>query len=97
MRLSACLAFTGFAVALFPLSAPAGEGCNGFDVVGHIFEASDRDGSGTLSRAEYEAAGLERYGVSFEGYDANGDGEASLDEYRALYDRYHRAEGEIES
>ena len=79
--------------------ALAGEGCSngGFDVVTHIFDVSDTDGSGTLSRDEYADAGLERYGVAFDEYDADGDGETSFDEYLEVYDRHHLAEGEIES
>jgi Ca2+-binding EF-hand superfamily protein len=98
MRLGSCTACAALALVFVPASALAGDGCgSGFDVVTHIFETSDRDGSGTLSPEEFEQAGLARYGVSFGAYDTNGDGEASLDEYREIYDRYHLAEGEIES
>ena len=58
---------------------------------------SDTDGNGSLSRVEYEEAGLERYGVSFDEYDANGDGETSFDEYIALYEKHHPADAGIES
>jgi hypothetical protein len=97
MRLIICVVSAGLAFAVIPGSGLAGQNCEGFDVATHIFEASDIDGSGTLSREEYAGAGLERYGVPFEDYDANGDGETSRDEYFDLYDRHHLAEGEIES
>ena len=97
MRLIICAVAAGIALAVTPGSVLAGQGCDGFDVATHIFEASDIDGSGTLSREEYAGAGLERYGVPFDDYDANGDGEASREEYFDLYDRHHLAEGEIES
>ena len=91
------IALAAFALALFAGSASAGEGCGGMDVAGHVFEMSDADGDGILSRAEFTAAGLERYGAPFEDYDADGDGVASLDEYRALYDRYHESGDELET
>lgn len=97
MRLVAFGMLACFTLVVFPGFALAGEGCDGFDVVTHIFEVSDADGSGALSREEYASAGLERYGVPFEEYDADGDGEISLEEYFDLYDRYHLAEGELES
>lgn len=88
----------GLVLLALPGAALAGEGCgDGFDVVTHVFRASDTDASGTLSPGEFERAGLARYGMAFEVWDADGDGEASLEEYRALYDRHHLAEGEIES
>jgi len=77
--------------------ALAGEDCGAFDIVTHIFDVSDTDGSGSLSRQEYLDAGLDRYGVPFDEYDADGDGEASIDEYVEMYDRYHLAEGELET
>ncbi|UCE84875.1 MAG: hypothetical protein JSU66_11000 [Deltaproteobacteria bacterium] len=96
MRTIAALALAAFALAILPGSAPAGEGCKKFDVVSHIFDTADTDGSGTLSRQEYSDAGLERYGVAFDEYDVNSDGEASFEEYLDVYKRHHRAEGEIE-
>ncbi len=59
------------------------------EVVGHIFETADADGSGSLSAAEYEAAHLFRFGVSFEDTDADGNGETTLDEYLTLFDQHH--------
>lgn len=97
MRIIATTALAAFALAIIPGFAEAGEGCKNFDVVSHIFEASDTDGSGTLSAQEYADAGLERYGVTFQEYDVNGDGETSLDEYLDMYDRHHPVEGEIKS
>jgi hypothetical protein len=97
MRFIVCAALAGLALAASPGSALAGEGCDGFDVVTHIFEASDTDASGTLSPEEYADAGLERFGVPFDEYDANGDGEASLDEYVELYEWHHLGEDELES
>ncbi len=62
-------------------------------VVEHIFEKADSDRSGALTAAEYEAAGLERFGVTFEQCDADADGETSLAEYLAIYDRHHPGPG----
>lgn len=77
--------------ALVAGPASAGDGCAaGAEArVQHLFEAADRDGGGTLTRAEYEHAGLQGYGVPFEESDANGDGETTLDEYLDLYRRLH--------
>ncbi len=75
-------------------SVEAGEGCEGFDVVTHVFDVSDGDGDGFLSPAEFDEAGLAGYGVPFEAYDADGDGQASLDEYYDLYDRNHESHEE---
>jgi len=79
-----------------PLVARAGGGCEGASVVEHIFDAADEDGSGSLSRAEYTAAGLERFGVSFEASDLDGDGETSLAEYLELYELHHPPRGGAE-
>jgi len=97
VRFTACSLALGLALTVVPGVAVAGEGCGGFDVVTHIFDVSDSDGSGSLSRQEYEDAGLERYGVKFDDYDANGDGEASFDEYIDMYNRHHLGEGELET
>ena len=70
-------------------AALSGEGYDARAVVRHIFEVADADDSGSLTPAEYTAAGLERYGVSFQDCDADGDGETSLAEYLGLYDRHH--------
>jgi hypothetical protein len=87
----------GIALVVTPGAALAGPGCDGFDVVTHIFEVSDTDGSGTLSREEFAESDLERYGVPFDEYDADHDGQTSLDEYLDLYDRHHTVEDELES
>ncbi|MDJ0869189.1 MAG: calcium-binding protein [Myxococcota bacterium] len=97
MRILAATALALLTLAIGPGAALAGGGCEGMNVVAHIFDASDTDGSGTLSAAEYAEAGLERYGVPFSEYDANGDGEASLDEYLDTFDRYHAASEGVES
>ena len=87
MRLLLLLLPTFGALAL-PVTATAGGG-HGCGVVEHIFEMADQDSDGALSPDEYDAAGLERYGVTFEQTDANGDGETTLAEYLELYERYH--------
>ncbi len=97
MRILFGAALVGIVLGLSSGVALAGEGCGAMDVVAHIFEMSDTDDDGALTRAEFAAAGLERYGVPFEDYDANGDGRATFDEYRALYDRHHPAPGEVRS
>ena len=79
-------------IAILLASAPVASAIDPYDaesVVRHIFEVADTDGSGSLNRAEYEAADLERYGVSFDECDADADGETTLAEYLSLYDRYH--------
>jgi hypothetical protein len=89
MRVVACLALAGLVATSISSAALAGEGCSGTSVVGHIFDKADTDRSGSLTPAEYGAAGLERFGVAFEGYDANADGEISAAEYLELYERHH--------
>jgi hypothetical protein len=85
------LALAGITAAFVPSIAPAGGGEDAFSVVQHIFDMADKDSSGTLTRAEYRDAGLQRYGVSFDECDANADGETSMPEYLALYVRHHPA------
>jgi len=97
MRMTSWVALAALTLLVFPGFASAGGSCDRSDVASHIFDVSDTDRSGTLSRQEYLEAGLERYGVSFEEYDANGDGEASFDEYLDVYDRYHPGVEQIES
>jgi hypothetical protein len=99
MRLWIPSVLAATSIALLPASALAGEGCGSArsaeSVVQHIFESADRDGSGSLTAAEYDAAGLERFGVSFADTDANGDGETSQAEYFELYQRHHPDEERI--
>jgi len=83
-------------LALAPASAAAGGGEGDVSVVEHIFEMADRDGSGTLSSAEYGEAGLQRFGLSFEQSDTNSDGETSLAEYVELYEMHHPGHGGTE-
>ena len=73
------------------LGGPAlgGEGHSARSIVEHIFDVADEDGSGTLTRAEYEGARLQDFGVTFEESDTNADGETSLAEYLALYEQHH--------
>lgn len=85
-----------FALALGTSSAWAGAGCEGASVVQHIFDSADEDGSGTLSQAEYEGAGLQDFGLSFVDSDLDGDGETSLDEYESLYEMHHPSGDEAE-
>ena len=59
------------------------------EIVAHIFEMADADGSGSLDESEYEEAGLAKYGVSFTDCDADEDGETSLREYLDLYLQHH--------
>ena len=91
MRLTLATGLSAIALLSLVTTVQAGEGC-GQDASGvaqHIFDVSDTDENGALSRAEYTAAGLERYGVSFDAFDENGDGETSLDEYLDLFERHH--------
>jgi len=88
------IALLSASVALLASSpAAAGSGCDaGKDaasVVYHIFDAADQDQDGLLTQAEYEDAGLQRYGVSFAESDTNADGATSLEEYLELYLRHH--------
>ena len=79
----------------WPAVAPAGGDCGGGTtaegpgVVAHIFETADADGDGRLTRAEYEGAGLQGFGVSFDESDLNADGETTMGEYLELYLRHH--------
>ena len=88
MRLLGFVAPALFALAPVAVAGPGG-GHDPLLVVQHIFRNADTDQSGTLSRAEYEGAGLQHYGVSIEESDANGDGETSIVEYLELYQRHH--------
>lgn len=85
------LTLAGVVVAFYPNHVPEVRGGDARSVVQHIFEMADKDGSGTLSRAEYVTARLQRYGLSFDDCDTNADGETSMTEYLDLYDRYHPA------
>jgi hypothetical protein len=89
------LTLAGFVVAFFPSAVPGVGGHDAISVVKHIFEMADKDGSGTLTRAEYREAKLQRYGVSFDDCDADADGETSLAEYLDLYERLHPADDSI--
>ncbi len=91
MRLTT-LAISGAMALCLAGPALAGDGHDAYRVVQHIFDVSDTDRSGSLSRAEYTAAGLQRFGVSFDECDADGDGETTLAEYLAVYDRHHPSE-----
>ena len=51
--------------------------------VEQLFQQSDADKDGALSKQEFEAAHLAEYGVSFETFDANSDGKVDYDEFRA--------------
>jgi hypothetical protein len=95
MRISLVVA-AGIAAITFPGAALSGEGCGGAQsVVQHIFDAAVADGSGTLSPAEYDAAGLERFGVTFTASDTDGDGETSKGEYFELYERHHSTDDRV--
>ena len=87
------IAAVAFVTLTGPVAAGGGEG--GRELVRHIFDAADKDGSGSLTRAEYAEARLERFGVSFEDCDANADGETSMAEYLDLYDRHHSEQDRI--
>ena len=84
------------ALLLAAPSAWAGSGCGETSAVQHIFDAADENGDGALTRAEYEAAGLQGFGVSFADSDLDGDGLTSLDEYQTLYDLHHPSGDEAE-
>jgi hypothetical protein len=78
------------AAAVLAAPAPADHHRDPHAVVAHIFATADTDRSGTLSRAEYDAADLQRFGgITFDQCDADADGETSLAEYLAVYDRFH--------
>lgn len=96
MRLTATMFLTCAALVMVASVAHAGGSCSGGDgssVVNHIFEKADRDGDGSLTSAEYDAAGLAGFGVSFEESDGNGDGATTFPEYLELYYRLHPTEG----
>ena len=77
-------------------NAVAGGSCQGASVVQHIFDEADENGDGFLDEAEYEAAGLQDFGLSFADSDLDGNGETSLDEYETLYEMHHPSEPEAE-
>ena len=88
------------AALVLPTLASAGEGCGGSmsaaSIVEHIFDTADADQDGSLTQTEYEAAGLESYGVTFEQSDLDGDGGTSIDEYLELYESHHPQGDEAE-
>jgi hypothetical protein len=92
-RATAVLAtITAITMALASGGVAAGGLGDARAVVTHIFEMADGDADGTLTPAEYDEAGLARYGVSFEQCDGNADGEMSVDEYIETYERFHPAD-----
>ena len=58
-------------------------------IVEHIFVSADSNQDDILTPAEYDGAGLERFGVTFAESDADGDGLLTLAEYVELYERHH--------
>ena len=88
------------AVSMFVLSSTASaEGCakDAESVVQHIFDEADQDRDGNLTRSEYEAAGLQEFGVSFEASDTDANGSTSIAEYLELYKRHHQTGEESEA
>ncbi len=93
MKIGIVCGILGAALAMPVASTRAGE-CNQGEydaggIAAHIFDISDLDQNEELSPSEYEAAELDRYGVSFEAFDANGDGATSFDEYMDLFEIHH--------
>lgn len=99
MKTNFALALVGtcLGISLPVAAAEAGCGGDGVAMVTRLFEAADRDGNGALSPDEYEAAQLERYGVSFGESDLDGSGSTSLEEYLDLYRHHHRVDGETDA
>ena len=92
------LTFIAVALFAFPYTASA-EGCakDAESVVQHIFDEADQDRDGNLTRSEYEAAGLQDFGVSFDESDTDANGGTSIAEYLELYKRHHPAGEESEA
>jgi len=90
VRIASTVPATLTALALLAAQpASAGGPRDPIAVVEHIFAMADADGSGALTREEYAAARLERYGVTFDACDFDGDGETTLTEYLDVYLRFH--------
>ena len=89
MRLIALLPLA--ALLLNPFPATAGEGClqNAEAAVRQLFEGADANQDGSLTRTEYEDAGLQEFGVSFEESDRDANGLTSNSEYLELYRKHH--------
>lgn len=94
----------GTAVTILALlavpSVPTEAGSCGDDavaIVEHIFKSADSNQDGILTPAEYEGAGLERFGVTFAESDADGDGLLTLEEYVELYERHHPSGEEVDA
>jgi hypothetical protein len=80
----------GLVQLLLTLSVQASDcGEDALGVAGHLFDMSDTNADGVLSPEEFDAAGLERYGVTFSEFDADGNGETSVDEYFDLFEFHH--------
>lgn len=79
------------ALLLNAAPAAAGEGCSqsAEAAVLQLFEAADANQDGSLTRAEYEGAGLQQFGVSFEESDLDSNGVTSDGEYLELYRMHH--------
>ena len=95
MRILNLIVIAGIAGLAMPALAGSGECGGAKNVVQHIFDSADSNGDGSLTPDEYDAAGLQSYGVPFAAYDTNEDGLTSWDEYLALYERHHAPEGSI--
>jgi hypothetical protein len=91
------ITFLALALVTTATAANAGGGHDGHDVVKHIFDVADKDQNGSLTRAEYEDAKLQRFGVSFDESDSNADGETTMAEYLELYQRHHPSEDKGEA
>lgn len=79
------------ALIITPSAALAGGGHEAEAIVRHIFSSADQNGDGNLTRAEFEQAGLQRFGASFDQSDLDADGVTSQAEYLELYLRHHTA------
>ena len=78
------------------LAAPAAvaeHGCDARAKVQELFDTADENGDGRLTAAEYERAGLERYGLTFEESDLDADGATTWAEYLELFEAHHPSMG----
>ena len=81
--------FASLAMVATPAAVLAGGGYDAQFVVEHIFDVADQNEDRSLSLEEFDAAGLQQFGLSFAESDTNADGGVSILEYLDLYRRYH--------
>ena len=72
-----------------PMAAQAGGMHSPEKIADHIFKSADTNGDGEMTRAEHDAAKLERYGSKFEMFDINKNDRVTYQEYLSVFLQFH--------